>query len=162
MPSAIGRLTLAAILALGASPLAAHGDGAGAAPSSQAGAGIVGGAMVPFGHAVAPRSAVIVAPRQRVVVSPAHARNVVVAPQQRVVVAPQRRIVVVPQQHAMMAQEHGMMAHGHRVFVVPGTFLVVPQTPVYYVAAPYTSCIWCDELGCVRQTLDFCATFAGP
>ena len=22
--------------------------------------------------------------------------------------------------------------------------------------------VWCDELGCVRQTLDFCATFGGP
>ena len=83
-------------------------------------------------------------------------------PESEEVVAPQRRIVVVPQQHAMMAQENGMMAHGHRVFVVPGTFLVVPQTPVYYVAAPYTSCIWCDELGCVPQTLEFCAMFAGP
>src|SRR3954470_10166474 len=106
MPSAIGRLTLAAILALGASPSAAHGDGAGAAPSSQAGVGMVGGAMVPFGHAVAPRSAVIVAPRQRVVVNPAHARNVVV-PQQHAMMA---------QEHGMMAQEHGMMAHGHHVF----------------------------------------------
>jgi hypothetical protein len=102
--------------------------------------------MVPFGRAVVPRSAVIVAPRQNVVVAPGHARNV----------------IVVPQQHATVRHEHGTMAHGHPVFVVPGTVLIVPQTPVYYVAAPYTSCIWCDELGCVRQTLEFCAMFAGP
>ena len=104
------------------------------------------GTMVPFGHAVAPRSAVIVAPRQRVVVTPGRARNVIVAPQ--------RRIVVGPQQHAMMA-------HGHPVFVAPGTFFVVPQPPVFFVSSPYQSCIWCDELGCVRQTLDFCTTFGG-
>jgi hypothetical protein len=141
MPSKIGCLTLAAILALGASPLVAHahGDGAGAAPSFQAKPG-----MAPFGHAVAPRSAVIV------------------APQQRVVIAPQGRVVVVPQQHEMARREHDMMAHRHPVVVVPGTVLVVPQTPVYYVAAPYASCVWCDEFGCVRQTLDFCATFGGP
>src|SRR5690242_16966146 len=46
---------LAAILALGAFPLPAHarGDGAGAAPSFPAGAGMGRGAMVPFGHAAA-------------------------------------------------------------------------------------------------------------
>ena len=53
------------------------------------------------------------------------------------------------------------LAHTFSLIVVPETVLVVPQAPVYYVAAPYASCIWCDELGCVRQTLDFCAMFAG-
>src|SRR4051794_26383872 len=107
MPSAIGRLALAAILALGALPSAAHGDGAGATPWVQAGTGMGGRAMAPFGHAVAPRAAVIVAPQQRV--------------------------IVVPQQHTTTTHEHAMMAHGHPVLVVPGTVLVVPQTPVYYV-----------------------------
>jgi hypothetical protein len=149
---------LVAILALGVSPSLAHARGArsGGAPSVQAGPGMGHGAMIPFGHAVAPRSAVIVAPRQRVVVNPAHARNVIVAPGHA------RNVIVVPQQHAMVRHEHGMMAHGHPVFVVPGTVLIVPQTPVFLVAQPYASCVWCDELGCVRQTLDFCATFAGP
>src|SRR5690348_16333617 len=109
--------------------------------------------MVPFAHDVAPRSAVV-APRQSIVVAPRHAGNVIVAPRQRV--------IVVSEQHPMMAHEHGMTGHGRPILVVPGTVLVVPQTPVYYVAAPYASCIWCDELGCVRQTPDFCAMFGGP
>src|SRR3954451_11769920 len=133
MSCAIGRFALAAILALGVLPAMAHAHDA--SPSFQAGRG----GMVPSGHAVAPRSAVIVAPRQRVVVNPAHARTVGVAPQQR-----------------------AMMAHRHPVFVAPGATFVVPQTPVFFVTQPYASCVWCDELGCVRQTLDFCATFAGP
>jgi hypothetical protein len=146
MPFAIGRLALAAALALSALPAHARGAGAAFAPSFRAGPGMARGAAVPFGHSVAPRSAVIVAPRQHVVVAAGRARNVIVAPRQRVVVSP---------------EQHAMMARGHRVFVVPETVLVVPQTPVYYVAAPYASCVWCDDLGCVRQTLDFCAMFAG-
>src|SRR4051812_32918043 len=141
MPPVIRRLTLVVIVALSASPLVAHahahGDGTGAAPSVPMATG-----MVPFRQAVVPRSAVVVAPRQNVVVNPARARNVTVAPQQRV--------IVVPEQHAMMRREHDKMAHGHRIFVVPEAVLVVPQTPVYYVIAPYQSCVWCDELGCVR------------
>jgi hypothetical protein len=189
MPSAIGRLALAAILAFGGLPSLAHAGGTAsrAAPSVQAGAGMGRGTMVPFGHAVAPRSAVIVAPRQRVVVTPGRARNITVAPRQRVVVTPQgrllaprqrvvvsptrtRNVIIAPQQRVIVAsgkrvivvpQQHAMMAHGHPVFVAPGTFFVVPQPPVFFVSSPYQSCIWCDELGCVRQTLDFCATFAG-
>src|SRR4051812_32604942 len=139
----------------GCLPAHARGAGAGAAPSFQAGPGTGRRVMVPHGRAVAPRSAIVVAPQQRVVVTPGHARNVIVAPRQRVVVSP---------------QQHATSTHGHPVFVVPnqpvfaapGTFLVVPQQPVFFVSQPYPSCVWCDELGCVRQTLDFCAMFAGP
>src|SRR5689334_11298484 len=104
MPPVIRGLILVAFVALGAlsSPPKARGDRAGAAPSLPAGPG-----MVPFGHAVAPRSAVIVAPRQRVVI------------------VPQGRVVIVPEQHGVMRHEHDMMAYGHTVVVVPGTVLVV-------------------------------------
>jgi hypothetical protein len=189
MAFAIGRRAIAAILALGSLPSPAHarGSGARAAPSFQAGPGMGRGAMVPFGHADGPRSAIIVDPRQNIVVAPGRARNVTVAPRQRVVVTPQgrllapqqrvvvnpthtRNVIIAPQQRVIVAsgkrvivvpQQHAMMAHGHPVFVAPGTFFVVPQPPVFFVSSPYQSCIWCDELGCVRQTLDFCATFGG-
>jgi hypothetical protein len=156
MPFAIGRLVVAAILALGALPSLAQARGAGAAfaPSVQAGPGMGRGAVAPFGGPVAPRSAVIVAPRQRVVVAPGHARNVViVTQQQRVVIAARPRVAV--------SRRPIFVAPQQPVLVVPQPFLVVPQQPVFFVPVP-PPCVWCDELGCVRQTLDFCATFAGP
>jgi hypothetical protein len=92
MPAAVGRLALAAILALGAPPSPADAHEAGAGLSFRTGHGTV----VPFGGLVIPPSAVIIVPGP----------PVLVIPRQPVLVVPQP-FYAVPRPRCFVCEEFG-------------------------------------------------------